>query len=315
MLFDIAGFSGSARSDYHRQAAHKGLYEIMNQAFADAAIDLAACHVEDRGDGAMILVPPSVPKSRLADALPPRVVAALLRYNTISSSEARIRLRLALHAGDLRDNGQGKVGHALNFAFRILEAPTAKTELARSNGLLAVIASDPFYREVICADPATEPDAYRQTFLAVKETQTVAWLRMFNPANGTERGQAPPGEPAPTHLPTTSGDSTSTPAEVPQRSTNSLVELVDALLALPIMRDENGLRLVLEALPAEIANAVPHHSRARWHVFGLVRACLDHDNGLTELFDTVRSLEASPSAPAMRKLETVVREWLSGPSH
>jgi hypothetical protein len=70
------------------------------------------------------------------------------------------------------------VGQAVNLAFRILQAPEAKSALKVSTGVLALIASDTFYHDVVMQDPAADPDSYRRITVSVKETSAVAWLRL-----------------------------------------------------------------------------------------------------------------------------------------
>ncbi|MGH3752803.1 MAG: effector-associated domain 2-containing protein [Pseudonocardiaceae bacterium] len=68
------------------------------------------------------------------------------------------------------------MSQAVNLAFRILEAPEAKSALKSSAGVLALIASDTFYHDVIVHDPAADPGSYRRIPVSVKETSTLAWL-------------------------------------------------------------------------------------------------------------------------------------------
>ena len=178
VVVDVAGFTDRDRTMVHQRAVHEGLYAVLRAAFAEAGVDWDVCAVEDRGDGAMILVPPEVAKSRLADQLPGRLIAELRRHNAVHSAEAAFQLRVGLHAGDVYQDRYGTVSQAVNLAFRILEASEAKSALKSSTGVLALIASDVFYHDVIVHDPAADPDSYRQIPVSVKETSTVAWLRL-----------------------------------------------------------------------------------------------------------------------------------------
>ncbi len=178
VVVDVARFTDSARTMIHQRAVHEGLYNVLRSAFTEARIDLDTCTVEDRGDGALILVPPEVDKSQLADQLPSRLVAGLRRHNAVHSAEAAIQLRVALHTGEVHQDRHGAVSPAVNLAFRILEAPDAKSALRSSTGVLALIASDEFYHKVIVHDPAADPGSYRQVSVSVKETSTVAWLQL-----------------------------------------------------------------------------------------------------------------------------------------
>lgn len=187
VVVDVAGFTDPARTMIHQLAVHEGLYNVLRAAFAEAGVDLGACRWEDRGDGVMILVPPAVAKSRLADQLPGRLLAGLRRYNAVHSPEAAVQLRVGLHAGEVHQDEHGAVSQAVNLAFRILEAPEARAALKSSPGMLALIASDVFYHDVIVHDPAAAPGSYRQISVSVKETSTVAWLRLPDSAPPAER--------------------------------------------------------------------------------------------------------------------------------
>ena len=178
IVVDVANFTDPARTVMHYRAVREGLYDVLRGAFVEAGVDLDACVVEDRGDGALILVPPEVAKSQLADQLPSRLVAGLRRHNAVHAAEAEVQLRVVLHAGEVYQDEHGAVGQAVNFAFRILQAPEVKSALKVSTGVLALLASDTFYRDVIMQDPAADPDSYRRITVSVKEISTVAWLRL-----------------------------------------------------------------------------------------------------------------------------------------
>ncbi|MGH3899073.1 MAG: hypothetical protein ACRDTA_12670 [Pseudonocardiaceae bacterium] len=189
VVVDVARFTDPARTAHHQLAVREGLYNVLKGAFTEAGLDLGACTVEDRGDGKLILMPPEIDNGRLADQLPGRLVAGLRRHNAVHSAEAAIKLRVALHAGEVRQDGQGAVGQAVNDAFRILEAPEAKSALRSSTGVLALIASDAFYRDVIVQDPATDPPSYQRVLVSANETLLVAWLRLPDhvPADDDQR--------------------------------------------------------------------------------------------------------------------------------
>jgi hypothetical protein len=176
MVVDVAGFSNPARTLLHQVDVQKGLYQILQDAFAESGISWDLCVTEDRGDGVMILIPPEVPKILLADQLADRVVAALRRYNAVRSPEASVQLRISLHFGEVLQNRNGVVSPAVVFAFRILDAPVAKSALKESAGMVAFIASDLFFREVIAQDAAADPASYRQIPVDVKEVSSGAWL-------------------------------------------------------------------------------------------------------------------------------------------
>jgi hypothetical protein len=64
-----------------------------------------------------------------------------------------IRLRVAMHAGEVQYDEYGVTGTAVNHTFRLLEAERLKTALSTSTGIVGVIASSWFFEEVIRQDP------------------------------------------------------------------------------------------------------------------------------------------------------------------
>jgi class 3 adenylate cyclase len=203
MVVDVADFTNPVRTEAHHKAMVAGMYRALEEAFDESGIDWTKCQVEDRGDGAMILIPADVPKTLLADRLLDRLVAGLHDHNAIHAIEAAVHLRVGLHAGEVSDAGNGVIGHAVNYAFRILDAKAAKTALRNSGGTVALIVSDAFYQEVIRQNPSTHPRSYQRIPVAIKGFSADAWLRL---PDGTPMAPSLPGpraapEPPGEHVP------------------------------------------------------------------------------------------------------------------
>jgi class 3 adenylate cyclase len=110
----------------------------------------------------LILVPAEIPKNLLVSRFPHELSLALRGHNQAHAARSRIRVRLAVHAGEVHRDKHGVVGTAINVAFRLLEASQLKRALRSSPGLVAVIASGWFFEEVIRHTPASGPDSYRR---------------------------------------------------------------------------------------------------------------------------------------------------------
>jgi len=175
-LVDVERFGDPQRTTVHHTSVRADLYDVVEQAFGDARIPWRRCYHEDRGDGIMILVPADIPKRLFAESLPLSLVREVRRHNANRASAGQIRLRLALHAGEISFDVHGATGPALTFAFRLLDAAPLKQALATSPGVLAMATSDWFFEEVVRQSPVCEPNSYRQISLAVKETSTTAWV-------------------------------------------------------------------------------------------------------------------------------------------
>ena len=198
---DIEGFADRRRTNPDQIAVRAGLYRCLRTAFARSSIAWDSCYHEDRGDGALVLVPPEIPKAWLVTRFPRELSDALRSHNDAHAAEARIRVRLVVHGGEVHQDGYGVAGMAVNAAFRLLEAPALKQALAESPGLIALIASRWFYDEVIRHAPESHPAAYRQVRVCVKETDELAWIRLpgspspLGDGHVLRRGQAPADVP------------------------------------------------------------------------------------------------------------------------
>jgi tetratricopeptide (TPR) repeat protein len=200
LVVDVAGFGDPRRTNLHRVAVRQGLYELLRLAFVRSSIPWDECDHEDRGDGVLVMVPANVPKSVFAESLPRELVSALLGHNRGRGVEEQIRLRLALHAGEIHYDKHGVVGGAVNLAFRLLDAPVLKDALAESSGLLAVITSSWFYDEVVWHSASAKRETYVQVRVAAKETDAVAWICL--PDSTVRPSQTPlPGPDVPHQLP------------------------------------------------------------------------------------------------------------------
>jgi len=182
MVVDVERFGDPARTNLNQLAVREALYEALPAAFAESGIGWESCASEDRGDGALILIPPEIPKTHLVTILPDKLAAAVSRHNAGCGVPERMRLRVALHAGEVYRDAHGVAGTAVNHVFRLAEAPALRSALAASTGVLALIVSDGLFTEVVRHDPAAEPDSYRQVQVTVKETAATGWIRVPDPA-------------------------------------------------------------------------------------------------------------------------------------
>jgi len=178
MVLDVEHFGDPSRTNLDQLKIRDGLYEALIHAFENSGIPWSNCMSEDRGDGALILVPPEVPKSLLVTKIPAALVDGIRIHNEACPTQARMRLRMALHAGEIHRDAHGFAGAAINFTFRLVEAPALKTALGRSSGVLSLIVSEWFFEEVVQHDSEANPLSYRQVDVNIKETQTVAWIRL-----------------------------------------------------------------------------------------------------------------------------------------
>ena len=176
VVVDVEGFGDRRRTNRHQVAVRAGLYRSLREAFHQAGIPWVPSACEDRGDGALVLIPAEVPKALLVELLPSALARELHAHNGAHPGQERIRLRMALHAGEVTYDEHGVTAASVNLAFRLAEAEALKTALAESPGVLAVIVSSWFFEEVVRHSATGDAAKYRSVPVRVKETVTTGWI-------------------------------------------------------------------------------------------------------------------------------------------
>jgi hypothetical protein len=176
---DIVGFTHPDRDDDIRRYLHEKLYEYLQIAFDSSGIPWQDCFSEDRGDGALIVVPPEISFKSLIHPIPERLRGLIRRHNHVSRESAAIQLRAVAHIGPVEYDGHGFVGTDVNFAFRMLEARPVKRMLAASSAELCLTVSDYVYRSLVCRYPSLlHPDTFRDIRFQAKNTRARAWAHL-----------------------------------------------------------------------------------------------------------------------------------------
>ncbi|QXJ22459.1 hypothetical protein AGRA3207_003459 [Actinomadura graeca] len=313
---DIIGFG--KRTDHVQGHLRIVLYEALKSGFEASGMPLDGCYQEDRGDGVIVVLPPSYDPARLAHPLPDHLRGSLRRHNDIAAEHARMRLRIALHSGPLESDANGIVGTTVNHVNRLLDAPSFKKVLADIPADLGILVSDEFYRDVIREGRgAVDPTEFRPIDVRLKETDTTAWLsvRAAPPPAGSPSGAPatvgplPSGHTEPSgHTPpsgpglnarhrTRQADETELPA---------LFEIVDRLMDIPLLTTAEGRQQIVDALRKEIAIRVPRRAQPHLDIHSIVRTCLEFPEGLQEFLSLVHAY-AGESSQVQALDDTVAR--------
>jgi class 3 adenylate cyclase len=175
---DIEGFGDPARTLPHQLGVRAGLYQVVEQSLRAAGVPWQECHIEDRGDAVFILVPPDIPKEPLVDLAPQALARAVRSHNYTSNARQRIRLRIAVHAGEVAFDNHGATSTSVTTTFRLLDAPPLKHALRESSGVVALIVSDRVFDEVVRQSAVLQATTFRPVRVAVKETHATAWIAL-----------------------------------------------------------------------------------------------------------------------------------------
>lgn len=177
-VVEIEGFAAAGRTNMHRLTLRAGLYRVVEQALVACGVSWSDCYHADLGDGVLVLVPADYPKAVFSELVPAALTQFLGEHNGTHRLPERLRLRVALHAGEVSYDAHGRTGTAIVHAFRLLHSGVAREALERAGADLGVIASEWFYEEIIRHSPVSRPDRYRPVFVREKETAAPGWIRL-----------------------------------------------------------------------------------------------------------------------------------------
>lgn len=155
LAIDIESFS-PPRTASIRIELRLQLYRLVQEALDYTGADSSCCDpFEDRGDGMLVLIHPTdaVPKTLLLSRFIPELTRLLVDYNlTLPPDEwprRGLRLRAAVHAGEIHFDDNGYFGEALDLTCRLLDAPGLKKLHASVASPLVLVVSDDIYYGVV----------------------------------------------------------------------------------------------------------------------------------------------------------------------
>lgn len=175
ILSDVVGFGSRTRTDEDRRFIREALYSMTHAALQDLP-DVWSW--DDRGDGLLTVVPPSVPTAEVIAHLHKELPGAVEEHNRAHRDPARIQLRVAVNVGPVTTDTMGVTGEAIIVTARLVEAPQFKEAMDETRASLGVIASTFIYENVIRHDLGLT--GYSQIRVDVKESSLTAWMKLFD---------------------------------------------------------------------------------------------------------------------------------------
>jgi hypothetical protein len=175
---DMEGYSKRNNILQHRaQAAFK---KVMDDATAELGLQRVNWLIQQGGDGELAILPPGTSERLVVTRLVPVVDRLLRLHNEGLASQARVRLRIAIHQGLVHlDGHNGFPSEAVVHVCRLVDAPELKAALRRFPGAgVALIVSDSMYRDVVRHYPDLRPEQFAQVSadLPNKDFSATAWI-------------------------------------------------------------------------------------------------------------------------------------------
>jgi hypothetical protein len=137
----------TSRPDPVKAELRTMLYELFDAALRTSGVGARRRdRFADRGDGLLALIDPA-DQELVLNAVIPVFSQLLTSYNAGLSDpgdrDRHLRVRIAVHTGNIHDDDNGCFGEALDTAFRLLDTPLTKMALKAARGpLVAVISAD-----------------------------------------------------------------------------------------------------------------------------------------------------------------------------
>jgi hypothetical protein len=201
VAIDVEGYS--RRQNEAHLELRDALRTVRDEAFTRIGVTVSAEEIQDQGDAFLMLVEPDVPKPALVEDLIRELRTALRRFNRFRLPDQYMRLRVALHAGEVHLDGTGFGGEAVIAVMRLVEADALRDALKTAPYDLAVIVSDQLHRDAVMPGyRGIDPAEYRKVAVARKSFREPAWIRVpgthpraANSADGGEADEPPSDGP------------------------------------------------------------------------------------------------------------------------
>jgi hypothetical protein len=175
---DIAGSAG--RGERRLQEIRSVLRSALSGAMGVAELDERDFAYVDTGDGCQLVAPAGLPKARLLVPLLPELNSRVREHNRHAAAEVRLRVRVAVHAGEIRVESDGRVsGAPFEVLARLLDsAPLRQAALTGTSGTpVAAMLSHHVHEDTVGHGPeGLEADAFGPATIQVKEYAATAWL-------------------------------------------------------------------------------------------------------------------------------------------
>jgi hypothetical protein len=184
LVTDIAEYSRHTipeRADGERRLARVQQFALSRA----GALRVKQLPRQDRGDGQLLLLPPTLDPTTAIPGLVAGLRHALYQANSDPGLFGRLRIRVSMAQGAVSRQGPlGSRGDALITACRLNDAEPLKEALRQKVAAdLAFIVPDDIYRDVIRHDfGGLRSDQFTSVKIAVKEYDGAAW--MFVPDSG-----------------------------------------------------------------------------------------------------------------------------------
>lgn len=175
---DVVGFSSPQRDDNDRLRIR---HELAVMTYAALKAIWNECFWDDRGDGFLVVIPPTVPTSKVLEYLLVALPIALKRHNEDCEPGTRFQLRAALDVGEVVSDDTGVSGLVIINTKRLLDSPALKKAVGDSDVPLGLVVSESVYQYTVKhARYVTAPTAYKKIRVRAGDILLPAWMSLVS---------------------------------------------------------------------------------------------------------------------------------------
>ncbi|ONH52506.1 hypothetical protein CcI49_33825 [Frankia sp. CcI49] len=177
IAFDAVGYSDLNMLE--QKQLRDGLRGIIEGALSEARIPPAPLR-QDRGDGFLMVFSAATPKARIVADFVRELGITLNEYNATRNKLGRIRLRVAIHEGDILEHDTGWAGDTVVICARLVDSTPIRELLQRDpDADLALILSATLFDSVVARRlRGLSPGDFREVAVTVKKFSATAWLTL-----------------------------------------------------------------------------------------------------------------------------------------
>jgi hypothetical protein len=176
---DIEDYGREDRTDLVRVQLRRSLLRWSRAAISQAGASCGQYLWHSTGDGYLFSIDANVPRDVLLNQLVGRLRRALLTFNRRRQPGERLRLRLAIHSGDVLFDPDPLEGFATVLTCRLLDSEVLRACLRATSQPLAAIASQVIHDGIIRHGYGRiDPDAWHRVVAQTKEGSASAWVHV-----------------------------------------------------------------------------------------------------------------------------------------
>jgi hypothetical protein len=188
---DIEGYARIDRTDLLRVAFRRQLSSWCADLLAEAGAVRDDYHQHSTGDGYLFSIDPRLPRTILLTGLIGGLRHRLLCFNRGKPAPKRMRVRLALHGGDVLRDPDPLEGSATVLTCRLLDAEILRACLRVTRQPLVTITSPVIYESIIRQDyPGIAAASWHRVVARIKEGRQEAWIHVPGDPTAARRAEA-----------------------------------------------------------------------------------------------------------------------------